>query len=126
MIKEINSESFEKLVVSNEKPTVVEIYTNSCPNCIRFYPVFEDTAIEYTKVYSFYKMNAHENLELVKKYKVLSVPTLLFFKEGKLLDKKTGVISKQKIIKRLKPLLHYTQEEIVKKEVKGYFKLPWK
>jgi len=126
MLKEINSESFEKLVLNNEKPTVVEVYTNSCPNCKRLHPIFEDTAYEHGKVYSFYKLDAHKNIELVKKYKILGVPTLLFFKEGKLLDKKTGVISKQKIIKRLKPLLHYSQEEIVKKEVKGYFKLPWK
>jgi len=126
MIKEINSESFEKLVLNNEKPSVVEVYTNSCPNCKRLHPIFEDTASEYSKVYSFYKLNAHENIELVKKYKVLGVPTLLFFKGGVLLDKKTGVISKQKIVKRLKPLLHYSQEEIIKKEVKGYFKLPWK
>jgi len=126
MIKEISLDSFEKLVLNNEKPTVLEVYTNSCPNCKRLHPIFEGTAIEYEKIYSFYKLDAHKNMEIVKKYKVLGVPTLLFFKAGKLLDKKTGIISKQKIVKRLKPLLHYSQEEIVKKEVKGYFKLPWK
>jgi len=88
MIEEINAESFEKLILHNEKPAVVGIYTKSCPNCKKLHPIFKDTAIEYEKVYSFYKLDAHKNIDIVKKYKILSVPTLLFFISGKLEGKK--------------------------------------
>ena len=65
-------------------------------------------------------------MEIARKYKVLGVPTLLFFRHGKLVDKKTGVLRQDKIEKRLAATIDYTVEMANKKEVKGYFKLPWK
>ncbi|MDC9722052.1 MAG: thioredoxin family protein [Urechidicola sp.] len=73
-----------------------------------------------------HKLNAQNNLDLVKQFKVMGVPTLLFFNHGVLVDKKTGVINQLKIEKRLTPLLSYTKEIAAKKQVTGFFKLPWR
>lgn len=126
MFKEITTDQFDKQILNDPKPNVVEVYTENCPSCKVLNPIFEQTANSNKDSYHFYKLNAREHIEIAKRYKVLGVPTLLFFRHGKLVDKKTGVISQQKIEKRLKPLLDYSQEIAAKKEITGYFKLPWK
>ena len=125
-ISQLTSENFDTSVLENQKPSVVEIYTEHCPNCKVLHPVFEKTANENHENYSFYKLNATEHLDVAKRYKVLGVPTLLFFSHGILVDRKTGVLSQQKMEKRLAPLVDYTLENAEKKKVSGYFKLPWK
>lgn len=126
MIEEITSVNFEKNVLESTKPVLVEIYTNSCPNCKVLEPIVEETAKANSTDFSFYKLNAQNNLNLVKQFKIMGVPTLLFFSHGILVDKKAGVINQLKIEKRLKPLLEYTKEIAAQKQVTGFFKLPWR
>ncbi|MFK5878359.1 MAG: thioredoxin family protein [Flavobacteriaceae bacterium] len=126
MIKNITSHNFADKVLKSKKPILLEIYTKSCPNCKVLAPVVEETAKANSTDFSFYKLNAKDNLDLVKQFKVMGVPTLLFFSHGILVDKKAGVINQIKIEKRLKPLLDYTKENAAKKQITGFFKLPWK
>ena len=126
MLENITSLNFKKNVLEATKPVLVEVYTNSCPNCKVLEPIVEETAKENPTEFSFYKLNAQNNLDLVKQFKVMGVPTLLFFKHGILVDKKTGVINQLKIEKRLNPLLSYTKEIAATKQVTGFFKLPWR
>jgi len=126
MVKEISFNDLDRIVLENNQPVVVQVYTQSCPNCKRLHPVFEETAGFNKNIFTFYKIDAHKNMKFVKKYKVLGVPALLFFRHGKLVDKKTGVISRKRIEKRLEPLMNYSIDDVNRKEVKGYFKLPWK
>ena len=125
MIIELTTKQFQKKVLENDLPSVVDIYTLRCPNCKVIDPIFEATAEANKENYSFFKLNASENMEIAKRYKVLGVPTLLFFRHGKLVDKKTGVMKQQNIEKRLIKTVAYTTEMATKKEVKGYFKMPW-
>ena len=126
MTTNITSETFDQQVLKSDKPSVVEVYTEHCPNCKVLHPIFDETANANKKAFNFYKLNATENLDVAKKYKVLGVPALLFFSHGVLVDRKIGVASQQKIKKRLEPLLDYSTEMAEKKKVSGYFKLPWK
>ncbi|MFK5983229.1 MAG: thioredoxin family protein [Flavobacteriaceae bacterium] len=122
---DVTTAQFQKNVIENEKPTVVDIYTLRCPNCKVIEPIFQATADSNKDKYSFYKLNASENMEIAKQYKVLGVPTLLFFKHGILVDKKTGVMKQKNIEKRLANISSFTKEKAEKKEIKGYFKMPW-
>ncbi|PHS61825.1 MAG: hypothetical protein COB12_11650 [Flavobacterium sp.] len=121
----ITAAQFQEKVIENEKPTVVDIYTLRCPNCKVIDPIITVTAEENKDKYSIYKLNASENMEIAKRYKVLGVPTLLFFIHGILVDKKTGVMQQRNIEKRLSKISDYNKEKAIKKEVKGYFKMPW-
>ncbi len=123
---DITSKQFQKKVLENTNPTVVDIYTLRCPKCRVIDPIFEATTQTNKENYSFYKLNAHENMDIARKYKVLGVPTLLFFRHGILVDKKTGVMKQHNIEKRLAKTIDYTPEMAFKKEVKGYFRMPWK
>ena len=126
MLENITSQNFTDKILKSTNPVLVEVYTNSCPNCKILKPIVAETANANPANFSFYKLNAQENFEIAKQYKVLGVPTLLFFSHGILVDKKTGVITQQKIENKLNPLLNYTNEMAAKKQVKGFFKLPWK
>ena len=122
---DITTSEFQKKVLENSQPVVVDIYTLRCPKCKVIDPIFKATAETNKEYYSFYKLNASENMEIARRYKVLGVPTLLFFRHGILVDKKTGVLGQEKIEKRLAKTVGYTNEMAAKKEVKGYFKMPW-
>jgi len=126
MVLELSTKQFQNKVLKNNLPCVVDIYTLRCPNCKVIEPIFEATASSNKDHFSFFKLNASKNMEIAKRYKVLGVPTLLFFRHGKLVDKKTGVLSQQKIEKRLTKTVDYTPEMASKKEVTGYFKMPWR
>lgn len=126
MIVELTAATFDEKVVNDKKPSVVKIYTPSCPNCKTIAPIFEETAKNNTANFNFFSLNAHEHIDIAKRYKVLGVPTLLFFSNGILVNKKTGAISQKRIEKRLKPIIEYTLQEAKEKEVTGFFKLPWK
>ncbi len=122
---DLTTSQFQKKVLDNEQPTVVDIYTLRCPNCKVIDPIITVTAEENKDKYSIYKLNASENMEIAKRYKVLGVPTLLFFKHGILVDKKTGVMKQKNIEKRLLKISDYTKEKAAKKEINAYFKMPW-
>jgi thioredoxin 1 len=124
-MKDLNTTNFNSEVLQADKPVVIEVFTQSCPHCKRLDTIFDFTAQVNSNKYCFYKMDAQKNMDLVKKHKVLTVPTLLFFSHGKLVNKKSGVISQEKIEQRLNPLLDYTQEIAQKKEITSFFKLPW-
>jgi len=126
MIKDLTTDTFNKEVLSNPQPSIVEVFTDSCPNCTRLEPIYQQTAADNLDNFSFFKLNANQDLAIAKRYKVLGVPTLLLFIHGKLVDKKVGVISQSKIEKRLEIISSYSEEDTKKKEVKGLFKLPWK
>jgi len=124
-IEEIRSLTFEKTIVNANKPVVIYVYSMSCPNCKTLAHNLKETQVTDESLYVFRGLDARENIDVVKKYKVLVVPTLLFFVHGILVDKKAGVIAQEKIEKRLLPLNSYSVEEAKKKEVTGYFKMPW-
>ena len=126
MVSEVTIASFDQKALNNKKPSVVKVYTERCPNCRTIQPIFEEVAKENKDTFNFFALNAHDNMEIAKRYKVLSVPTLLFFSHGILVDKKTGVISQKKIKKRLILIEKYSIDIAKEKEVTGFFKLPWK
>ena len=126
MVSEITSEKFDQEVLTSDVPSVVEVFTNSCPNCKILDPIFDSTSNANSDKFNFYKLNAQENIDIAKRYKVMAVPALLFFSHGKLVDRKIGVIKQGKIEKKLAPLLGYTIEKAMKKEITGFFKIPWK
>ena len=126
VVTELSTDQFQQKVLNNTLPCVVEIYTLRCPKCKILEPIFNETAKANEKKFSFYKINASKNMDIAKKYKVLGVPTLLFFRHGILVDKKTGVLRQDKIEKRLIATIDYSVDMAHKKEVRSYIKLPWK
>ncbi len=120
MSKRINKKNFQALVLNHSQPVVVDVWADWCGPCKMLAPHFEAAAKELEGKARFVKLDADKNQKLARKYKVMGLPSLLFFKDGELVDRTTGVVTKTTILKRVKPLLN----EEDRKEVKTGFN--WK
>lgn len=89
-MRKIGEKEFDELV-NYEGLVVVDFYADWCMPCRYLGSILEKLSKEYRDV-KFYKVNVDENRELAIKYKILSIPTVLFFKRGKVVDRFVGVI----------------------------------
>lgn len=91
----INKDDFQKIIDSNEL-VLVDFFANWCMPCKRMTPILEKLSqkIEYV---SFCKVDVDENEELAKQFNIYSIPTLLFFKDGKHIDTLSGLNTAEKV-----------------------------
>ncbi|MDR0357614.1 MAG: thioredoxin [Clostridiales Family XIII bacterium] len=80
---------------------VIDFFANWCGPCKSFAPVFEEAAARYEGKIKFAKINVDEQRDLALKNKVMSIPTLLFFKDGEQVDRVTGVTDQATLSKKL-------------------------
>jgi thioredoxin 1 len=101
----LTDETFEKQVLKSDKPVLVDLWAPWCGPCRMLGPVIEELASEYAGKAVVGKLNTDENSETMATYRVSAIPTLLFFKGGKLVDQTVGVQSKAAIKAKLESLL---------------------
>lgn len=94
----ITKENFESEVLNAAEPVLVDFWAAWCGPCQMLLPVVEELADE-VKDAKICKVNVDEQQELAEKYGVMTIPTLIVFKNGKPAEKSIGVISKEKILK---------------------------
>ena len=114
MPQQISSKNFQTAVLNHSQPVVVDVWAGWCGPCRMMAPAFAAAADELEGKARFVKLDADKNQKLVRKYKVMALPTLLFFKDGELVDRTSGVVSKTAILKKVKPLLSEEDQEAVK------------
>lgn len=100
----INAENFETLKNGN-LPLVVDLWATWCGPCRALGPVVSELAEEYDGKIAVGKCDVEENDDIAATYGVMSVPTLLFFKNGELVDKKVGAMPKNKLKELFENLL---------------------
>lgn len=100
----INAENFETLKNGN-LPLVVDLWATWCGPCRALGPIVSELAEEYDGKIAVGKCDVEENDDIAATYGVMSVPTLLFFKNGELVDKKVGAMPKNKLKELFEKLL---------------------
>lgn len=120
MPRSVKTKNFRQAVLNHDQPVVVDVWADWCGPCHMLAPQFDAAAKELEGKARFVKLDADKNQKLTRKYKVMALPSLLFFKDGELVDRTSGVVSKNAILKKVKRLL--PEEE--QKEVRTGFK--WK
>ena len=100
MANKVNSDTFQNLVLENTKPVLVDFYADWCGPCKMLAPIVDQIASESSN-YDVYKLNVDEAPELAARYGVMSIPTLIVFKNGQPAGKTIGVQSKQNILNML-------------------------
>ena len=94
----LNSENFKKEVLNSEQPVLVDFYADWCGPCKMMSPVVEELARELQGKAKVGKINVDENQDLAMEYNVMSIPTLIIFKEGKEFKRFVGVRNKNELL----------------------------
>ena len=97
---------FESDVISNKLPVVVDFWAEWCGPCKQIGPILEEISNEKKDLISVYKLNIDENPQIPQKYGVRGIPTLMFFKDGKLIDTKVGSLPKSSLSEWINNLLN--------------------
>ncbi len=104
MAQVINSENFEQLVATG-KPIVVDFWATWCGPCKRIMPVIEALAADYEEKAIIGKCNIEEDEDLPLRLGVRNIPTVLFIKNGEVVDRQVGVAPRQTFEEKLQNIL---------------------
>ncbi len=102
MEKKFTTANFEAEVLKADKPVLVDFYADWCGPCKMMAPVVESLAAELDGVAYVGKLNVDENEEIAMKYSVMTIPTLMVFKNGTMVNKVIGVQPKEAIEKMIR------------------------
>ncbi len=100
MALEFTRENFQKEVLESEVPVLVDFWATWCGPCKMVLPIIEELAEEVTGA-KIGKVNVDEQMELAAQYKVMTIPTLMVFKNGEVVNKSIGAKSKAAILEML-------------------------
>ncbi len=94
----ISSENFEEEVLNSEKPVLVDFFADWCGPCKMMAPIVEELATELDGKAKVGKLNVDENSDIAVEYNVMSIPTLIVFKNGKEEKRLVGVQDKEELL----------------------------
>lgn len=96
--KELNSRNFDEFITMSDYPVLIDFYAPWCGPCIRMRPIIIKIAEEYSDELRVGVVNIDTELELTDKYSVMSVPTLIVFKDGQVTAKGVGARNEEQIM----------------------------
>src|SRR5258705_13419106 len=101
MALELTDSNFQEKVISSDKLTIVDFWAEWCGPCRAIGPIIEDLSKEYDGKVNVGKVNVDNNPQVSMNYGITSIPAILFFKNGEVVDKIVGAQPKGNFIKRI-------------------------
>jgi len=101
---EVTDKTFEQ-TIKNHSAVVVDFWGQWCPPCHMVAPIIEELAKDYAGKVVFGKLNVDESRATAVRYSITAVPTLLFFKNAKLVDQVLGAMPKQQLEEKIKKII---------------------
>ena len=102
MVAQVSDTSFETDVLKSKEPVLVDFWAEWCGPCRQVAPVLEEVAGELVGKIKIVKLNVDESPQTASKYGVMSIPTLMIFKNGEMASRQIGSASKAKIVQWIK------------------------
>ncbi|TAL63137.1 MAG: thioredoxin [Legionella sp.] len=96
-IKTVTDSSFEQDITNSSKPVLVDFWAEWCGPCRALTPILEEVAAVHGKDMTFAKINIDENPQAPAKFGVMSIPTLIIFKNGEVVAVKMGLLTKSQL-----------------------------
>ena len=104
-VTSVTNDTFDSVVIQSKSLVMVDFWATWCGPCKIIAPVVEELAKEYAGKVTFTKVNTDENADLASRYNIRGIPTLMFFKEGKVMDQVVGAVPKAQLKSKLDSLL---------------------
>jgi len=101
MALELTDSNFEELALKSDKPVMVDFWAEWCGPCRMVGPVVEELAKEYDGKAVVGKVNVDNNPQVATKYGIRSIPTILFLKNGEVVDRSVGAVPKSQLSQKL-------------------------
>ena len=97
-IKNLNLDNFDTEISNSKTPVLVDFWAEWCGPCKSLTPILEEISDDMSDKIQVVKVNLDENQDLAMKYSIRSIPTLLLFKQGQLIDTKVGLLPKSDLV----------------------------
>jgi len=105
MALEITSANFEETVLKSDKPVLVDFWAEWCGPCRMVGPIVDELHTDYLGKAVVGKVNVDDQQEIAAQYGIRNIPTILFFKNGEMVDKNVGVAPKADLAKKIDALI---------------------
>jgi thioredoxin 1 len=105
MALEVNDGNFDEVVIKSDKPVVVDFWAEWCGPCRMISPIMEELSTEYSGKALIVKCDVDSSPAVSARYGIRNIPTILFFKDGKIADKQVGAVPKSNFVTKLNALL---------------------
>jgi thioredoxin 1 len=101
----LNSFNFEDVVLKSDIPFLVDFWASWCGPCRAVAPIVDEIATEKAGALAVGKLNVDDQPEIAQQYRVMSIPTLILFKDGEAVAVSIGAASKEELLKRFEAYL---------------------
>ncbi|MGE5420908.1 MAG: thioredoxin [Chloroflexota bacterium] len=105
MALEVNDSNFDEVVVKSAKPVLVDFWAEWCGPCRMIAPIIEEISHEFDGKAVVVKCDVDNSPTVAMKYSIRNIPTVLFFKDGKVADKQVGAVPKNSFVTKLNALI---------------------